>query len=105
MNIHGLTDEDSIFWFDLCGWRLTEYQALYMVYNRQKTRSDANPESPPRTHHEINLREVQTLSWTVFTPEYNELFVQQVVQDDQGLEDEVLYYHIIGLNESAIEEY
>ena len=65
---------------------------------------DANPESPPRIHHEINIREVPTPSRTVFTPKYNELFVQQVVQDAQSLEGEVLYYHIIGLNESATED-
>ena len=72
-----------------------------MVYTRQKERAYDNPESPPRIQHKINIPEVPTPSLTVFTPEQNELFVQRVVQDAQGLEGEVLYYHIIGLNESA----
>ena len=25
-NLQGLTEEDSIFWFDLCGWQLTKDQ-------------------------------------------------------------------------------
>ena len=64
---------------------------------------DANPESPPITQYEINIREVQTPSRTVFTQEHNESFVQNVVQDNQGLEGGVLYYHILGFNESETE--
>ena len=75
-----------------------------MVYTRQKARAEANPESPPRTQHKINIREVQTPNQTVSTPEQNELFIQQVVQDAQGLEGEVSYYHILGLNESATDD-
>ena len=33
------------------------------------------------------------------------IFFQQVVQDAQGLEGEVLHYHVIGLNESSTEDY
>ena len=68
-NIQRITEEDSIFWFDLCGWRLNEDHALEMVYTRKKARADANPESPPRTKNEINIREVGTTIWKVFTPE------------------------------------
>ena len=69
-----------MFWFDLCGCQLNEDHALDMVFTRHKTRADANPESPPKTLHEINIREVRTPSWTVFTQKHNELFFQQVVQ-------------------------
>ena len=80
LNIQRLTKEDLILWFDMCGWRLTEDHALEMVFTRQKERADANTESPPITHQEINMREVRTPSLTVFTQEQNELFVQQVFQ-------------------------
>ena len=75
-----------------------------MIYTRLKVRADANPESPPRIQHKINIREVPTPSKTVFTPEHYELLVQRVVQDYQGLEGEALYYHIIGLHESTTED-
>ena len=58
LNIQRLTDEDSIFWFDLCGWRLTEDHTLEMLYTRQKSKADANPEYTPRTQHKINIHEV-----------------------------------------------
>ena len=60
--------------------KYSEYRVLEMVLTRQKSRADANPESPPITHPEINIHEVRTPSQTVFTQEYNELFVQQVLQ-------------------------
>ena len=69
----------------MCGWRLTEDHALEMVFTRQKSRAGANPEYPPRAQHKINIREVRTPSRAVFTQEHNELFVQKVVQDGQGL--------------------
>ena len=50
-NIQRLTEENSIFWFDLCGWRLIEDHLLKIVYTRQKTRGDANLEYTPRTQH------------------------------------------------------
>ena len=52
----------------------SEYHILEMVFTRQKSRADANIESPPRTQPEINIREVGTPSRTVFTQEQNELF-------------------------------
>ena len=61
---------------------------------------DANSESHPRIQHKINIPEVRNPIWTVF----NELFVQQVLQDAQGLVSEMLYYHIIGLVESATKD-
>ena len=76
-----------------------------MVFTRKKSRADANRVSPPRTQHKINICEVQTPSRAVFTQEQNELFVQQVVQDAQGLEGEVLHYHVLGLNYYSIEDY
>ena len=69
--------------FDICGWRLTEYQSFEMVYTRLKSRADTNPESPPIIQHEINIPEVPTHTRTVFTQEQNELFIQRVVQDAQ----------------------
>ena len=77
---------------------------MEMVFTRQKVRAYANLEPPPITHHEINIREVQNTSRTVFTQEQNELFVQQVFQDAQGLEDEVLHYHVLDLNEYSTDE-
>ena len=50
-----------------------------MLFIRQKSRAVENPESPPRTHPETNIREVRTPSRIVFTQEHNQLFVQQVV--------------------------
>ena len=61
-------------------------------------RANANPEYLPIIQHRINIPEVTTTSWKVFTPEHNELFVQRIVQDTQGLEGKILYYHILGLN-------
>ena len=75
-----------------------------MVFTIQKAGEDANPEFPPIIQHEINIREVRALSWKVFTQEQNELFFQQVVQYAQGLEGEVLYYHVLCLNESSTED-
>ena len=105
MNIQRLTKEYSILWFefDLCGLLYSEYNALGMVFTRKKSRADANPESPPRTQHEINICEVRTPSRKVFTQEHNELSVQQVVQDARGLESEFLHYRVLGLNESSTE--
>ena len=54
-----------------------------MLFTRQKSRADENPESPPRTQTESNIREVRTPSQIFFTQEHNELFVQQVVQYSQ----------------------
>ena len=51
-----------------------------MLFTRQKSRVGENPESPPTTQPGKNIREVLTPSWTVFTQEQNELFVQRVVQ-------------------------
>ena len=76
-----------------------------MVYTRLKSRAYTNPESPPRIHHKINIPEVPNPSRTVFTSEQNELFIQRVFQDAQGLEGGVLYYHILGFNNSATEDY
>ena len=77
---------------------------MEIVFNGQKERSDANQESSPRNHQEINIREVRTPSQTVFTQENIVLFVQQAVQYSQDLEGEDLHYHVIGLNESSTED-
>ena len=69
-----------------------------MVFTRQKLRADANPESPPKTHPEINIPEVHNRSRKVFTQEQNELFVQKVLQYSQYFEGKVLHYHVICLN-------
>ena len=57
-----------------------------MVFTRQKSRAGENPESPPRTYPEKNIREVCTPSRKVFTMEHNELFFQQVAQYSQKKE-------------------
>ena len=80
-NLQRLTEEASIFWFDLCGWRLTEDHTLKMIYTRRKVRADTNPEYPSIIQHKINMHDVRTSSWTVFTPEQNKLIVHQVVQE------------------------
>ena len=51
-----------------------------MIFTRKKARADNNPESPPITQLEINIREVRTTSQAVLRQEHNELFVQQVLQ-------------------------
>ena len=75
-----------------------------MVYTRKKARADSNPQSPPLFQHEINIREVPSPSRKAFTQEHNELFVQRIVQDAQVLEGGVLYYYILGLDESSTED-
>ena len=65
---------------------------------------DANSEYPPRTQPEINTRELCTPSRTVFTQEQNKLLVQQVFQYSQEKEGGDLHYHVLGLNESSIED-
>ena len=52
-------------WFEI----YSEDNALEIAFTRQKSRADTNPESPPRTHLETNIRYVRTPSWTVFTQE------------------------------------
>ena len=61
----------------------SEDHALEMLFTRKKARAGANPESPPITPTEKNIREVHTISRTVFKQEHNELFVQQFVQYSQ----------------------
>ena len=56
-----------------------EDHTLEMVFTRQKEKVGANPESPPITQPEINIRELLTPSRTVFSQEQNELFFQRVV--------------------------
>ena len=75
-----------------------------MIFIRQKSIADANPESPPITQLETNIRELRTPSLTVFAQEQNELFVQQVLQYYQDLEGEVFHYHVICLNKLSTED-
>ena len=75
-----------------------------MVFVRQKARSGANPESPPRTYPAKNIREVRTPSRTVFTQKHNELFVEQVLQCSQDVVGDELHFFVLGLNESSTEE-
>ena len=55
-----------------------EDHALEMIFTRQKTRANKNPESPPRTQLETNIRELRTPSRTVFTQEQKELFFNKL---------------------------
>ena len=66
-----------------------------MVFTRQNTRLDDNPESPTRNQQEKNIREVLTPSRKLFMQENNELFVQQVIQYSQDLEGGFLHYHLL----------
>ena len=61
-------------WFEI----YNEDHALEMVFTRKKTRVDANPESPPITQTEINIRDVRTPIRKVFTQEHNELFFNKL---------------------------
>ena len=54
-----------------------------MVFTRQKTRAGENPESPPKTQLETNIRELCAPNRTVLPQEQNELFFQRVVQYSQ----------------------
>ena len=47
----------------------SEYHALDMVFAIQKAKADSNPESPPKTQPEIDIRELRTPSQTGFTQE------------------------------------
>ena len=87
-----------------CNGSYSEDRALEMLFTIKKSIADANPEYPPRTQPEINIREVQNTSRKFFTQEHNELFVQQVIQYSQDLEGGVLRYHVLCLNESSAED-
>ena len=50
------------------------------------------------------MHEVRTPSRTVFTQEQNTLLVQQVLQYSQLAEGDELHYHVLGLDESSIED-
>ena len=50
------------------------------------------------------MRELRTPSRGVFAQGHNELFVQNVFQYSQEKEVQYLHYHILGLNESSIED-
>ena len=76
----------------------SEDHTLDMVFTRQKSRLGKNPESPPRTRPETNIREVRTPSRKVFTQEQNEFFIQDVFKYFQDLEGGDLHYNVIGLN-------
>ena len=75
-----------------------------MEFIRKKARSGASPEYTPRTKPGTNIHELFTPSRTVFTQEKNELFVQRVVQYSQKKEGDELNYHVLGLNESSIDD-
>ena len=77
---------------------LEKHESHPIVTTNNIYRADNNYESPPR------IPDVQIPGREVFAPEQNKLFAQHVFQDAQGLEGEVLYYHILGLNDSATED-
>ena len=66
-----------------------------LVFTRQKARAGENPQSPPRTQPDINIREVRTPSWTLFTQKQNKLFLQQVVQYSQEKKGEDYHHRVI----------
>ena len=75
-----------------------------MAFTRKKARAGANTETPPTNQPGTIIREVCTPSRTVFTQEHNELFIQQVFQYSQVAEGDEFYYHVLGLNDSSIED-
>ena len=75
-----------------------------MVFTRKKSRAGANPEYPPRTQPGTNIHEVRTPIRIVFTREYNELFIQRVIQYSQEAKGDELHYLVLGLNESPTED-
>ena len=75
-----------------------------MVFTRQKARSGANPESPPRTRPGTNIRELHTHIQTVFTKEENEIFIQRVLQYSQEANGGELHYLVPGLNYSSTDD-
>ena len=75
-----------------------------MVFNRQKARGGANPESPARTKPGTNIREGGNPRQTVFTWEQNDLFVQQVLKCSQEKKSDELHYRVLGLNESSTDD-
>ena len=77
---------------------------LEMLSTRKKEIADVNPESPPRTHPATNIREVLTLSWTVFTQKHNELIIEQVIQCSQDVAGDELHFSVLDLNKSSTEE-
>ena len=76
---------------------LEKHEYYPSITTKNIYRADNNHESPPR------IPEVPIPGQAVFAPEQNKLFAQHVFQDAQGLKGDVLYYHILGLNESASE--
>ena len=54
--------------------------ASEMVFNRQKARAGENPISPARTQPGKNIREGSNTRRKVLSLEYNDLFIQQVLQ-------------------------
>ena len=77
---------------------------MEIIFTRQKSRAGANPESPPRTQPGKNRREVRTTINKVFTWEYNELFIQRVLQYSQEAKGYELHYLVLGFNESPKED-
>ena len=75
-----------------------------MVFTRQKARAGANPEYPPQTQPVTNICEVGTPSWTFFTREHNELFIQWVLQYSQDVKGDELHFFVICLNESSTDK-
>ena len=77
--------------------------ASEMVFTRQKSRANENPESPARTHPEKHIREGRNPRRPLFIQEQNDLFIQQVLQYSQENESDELHYHVLGLNKSSTE--
>ena len=75
-----------------------------MVFTIQKVRAGANLESPEITQPGTNIREGINLRRLVFTREHKNLFIQPVLQYNQENESDELHYHVLGSNESSIED-
>ena len=75
-----------------------------MVFIRKKARAGANPETSARTQLGKNIREGINPIRTVFTREQNDLFIQRVLQYYKEKRSDELHYHVLGLNESPIED-
>ena len=75
-----------------------------MVFTRQKSREDENPESPAITQPGTNILEGSNPRRPVFTREHNDLFIQRVLQYYQEKKSDELHYNVISLNESSTED-
>ena len=70
---------------------------------QEKARAGANTESPAKYLRVKYIHEILTHRRTVFTWEYNELFIQRVLQYSEDKKGDELHYRVLGLNNYSTE--